>query len=61
MVIWLKRILLILLAAGLLVACSTTIKVFDNRNEIESQLSGTILLFMIFFSGKTSRFNIYFQ
>ncbi len=48
MLTWLKRILSILLAAGLLVACSTTIEVSDNRNERESRLSGTIVLWQSF-------------
>ncbi len=45
---WLKRILSILLVAGLLVACSTTIEVDDNRNDLESRLSGTIILWQSF-------------
>ena len=48
MLAWLKRILLILLAGVLLVACSTTLKVADNRNERESILSGTIVFWQSF-------------
>ncbi|MGK7933285.1 MAG: hypothetical protein AB4041_17895, partial [Microcystaceae cyanobacterium] len=38
----------ILLAAGFLVACSTIREVSENRNEIENQLSGTIILWQSF-------------
>ena len=48
MLTWLKRILSILLTAGLLVACSTTIEVSDNPNKIENQLSGTIIFWQSF-------------
>ena len=48
MLTWLKRILSILLAAWLLAACTTTPKVFENRNERESRLSGTIVLWQSF-------------
>ena len=40
---WLKRILSIFLAAGLLVACSKPQNVSDTQNENDSQLSGTIV------------------
>ena len=40
---WLKRILLVLLAAGLLVACSMPQKVPDTQDEKDSKLSGTIV------------------
>ena len=40
---WLRGILSILLAAGLLVSCSKTLEISDNPNERESRLSGTTL------------------
>ena len=48
MLAWLRRILSILLAAGLLVACNTTPEVSDNPHERESKLSGTIIFWHSF-------------
>ncbi len=48
MLAWLRRILSILLAAGLLVACNTTLEVSDNPDERESKLSGTIIFWHSF-------------
>lgn len=45
---WLKRILSILLASWLLVACSTTQEVSDDLGNTENTLSGTIVFWQSF-------------
>jgi ABC-type glycerol-3-phosphate transport system substrate-binding protein len=40
---WLRRILSILLATGMLIACNVTEKISDTQSEPDNQLSGTIV------------------